>query len=219
MKNSMKSTRLHLCAFPRHNLKSLCHRWRLQWKQLWSLRLSFFWCWHFTFTFVFRNFARLRWVISFMLNHSRWKISFVSNIKTLSFSGQSDDIDAGEPHAVHVLPWNHADADTTWHYRVWLSCACVSRLLFHNRILCVAQLRHRKCLENCRVRIVIGFLKNSTNELLSSLRQWKVQERRWYICNHVYGWSVPCIMTTIVAVKHNLKASLGVTTCWFHRET
>lgn len=50
-------------------------------------------------------------------------------------------------------------------------------------------------------------------------RRWKVQERYWYISNHVYGWSVPIIMTNLVGVKHAITPSIGVSTCWFHRKS
>lgn len=50
------------------------------------------------------------------------------------------------------------------------------------------------------------------------LRNWKVQERHWYALNHFYGWSVPCAMTAIVAMKHHIQASVGVSTCWFHAD-
>lgn len=49
------------------------------------------------------------------------------------------------------------------------------------------------------------------------LRSYKIKERRWYIFNHIYAWTVPCVMTSIVAVRHAIKPSIGVTTCWFHR--
>ncbi|KAG5672696.1 hypothetical protein PVAND_002805 [Polypedilum vanderplanki] len=49
------------------------------------------------------------------------------------------------------------------------------------------------------------------------MRKWKIKESRWYILNHVYAWTFAITMTTIVAYKHVLKPSLGVTSCWFHQ--
>lgn len=69
---------------------------------------------------------------------------------------------------------------------------------------------------SCKIRN--RFSDNFANDFRFSLRQWKLQERRWYICNHIYAWSVPCIMTTIVAVRNFSKPILGVSTCWFHRK-
>lgn len=72
---------------------------------------------------------------------------------------------------------------------------------------------------SCKKKFYEPIKAKLTNKQRFRLRKWKVQERYWYALNHIYGWSVPCIMTAIVAMRHRIKPSVGVSTCWFHRKT
>lgn len=54
--------------------------------------------------------------------------------------------------------------------------------------------------------------------------RWSIDESSWYRWNHIYGWSVPILIETVLLFGHftqdeTLNPGLGVQSCWFKTET
>lgn len=91
-----------------------------------------------------------------------------------------------------------------------------SIFLYHSLLLLV-ELCHSECMEDYRVSSLSQNWQILNKISSFRLRKWEVNEFRWYLLNHIYAWTIPCVMTITVYTKHYFKPSLGVTTCWFHR--
>lgn len=53
--------------------------------------------------------------------------------------------------------------------------------------------------------------------------QWKIKERKWYILNHVYAWTIPIVLTIILIacqhVKLEVHPRIGENSCWIDEES
>jgi hypothetical protein len=86
-------------------------------------------------------------------------------------AGQSDNLLPDQPHHIHALPGNYADTHAwRWSDRhEYLLNARFRSLFLHNGILRMAQLRHRQCVENCRVSEFAGKTLSSDKANWNSL--------------------------------------------------
>lgn len=75
--------------------------------------------------------------------------------------GQSDNLHPNQPHDIPAILGDHANADAGRYHHAKLRCFGFHRLLLHYGILCVAQLRHRECVEDCCVSNAINFIHDS----------------------------------------------------------
>lgn len=128
------------------------------------------------------------------------------------------------PNTFHVLINLSPTLQSGWLW-VWsVRFLCNFNLLLHTRIFFVAQLCHFECLENNCVSIIIynsqlvDFQKWFMQINSLRLRKWKINETSWYHMNHLYAWAIPIVLTTVLIVKHSITPTLGIGSCWFHRE-